>query len=961
MTGRTISHYRILEKLGEGGMGEVYKAFDERLGRTVAIKFSKQGFSDRFAREARNIAALNHPHICSLYDFDTQDGEHFLVMEFVEGQRLAAPQPLSKALELAIQIADALRAAHVKGIIHRDLKPANILVTAEGQVKVLDFGLAKHAAATPPESPQTTTATLTSDDPSLTGKGVVLGTTSYMSPEQVEGKPLDVRSDIFSFGAVLYELLTGQRAFQGDSVISTMSAILRATPERASKVRPEIPRQLEAILNRCLEKERERRYPSAAGLHKDLVDLQSRIAASRTGFRALLKPRVAVPAAIAILVLAAAAAWYGVRASRVSWALNTALPEIARLADRSEYTKAFELAARAGEVISGNKALEELWPRISLRITLETDPPGAAISMKPYEELQAPWKPAGRSPLKEMRIPRGYFRWKISLPGYEDLEAGGPPVDGPMAFRLVRLGSPESGMSCLPAGTFNANMAGFGRLGPWPMEEFCIDKFEVTNRRFKQFVDAGGYRNREFWKHLFVQQGRTLPWEQALSGFVDSSGRPGPATWEGGAYPTGQDNLPVGGISWYEAAAYAEYAGKSLPTLYHWYHAAGLLTNSVMVTLSNYSGKGAASVGSNAGVSLRGVYDLAGNHREWAWSETHGRRYSLGGAWNDPTYLVAWMEPRDPFDRSPGNGFRCAVYRDRKTPPERYAGAVDRPWRDFSREKPASDETFRVLKEFYPRESSPLDSKLESEDASAEHWTKLRVSYSAGYGDERLPAFLFLPKNAAPPYQVVLFFPGAGALQVRNSGIPYLVNFNAIDFILSSGRAVLYPIYKGTYERNAGLVTGSHSRENVAWWVSEVHRSVDYLESRPDIDRARIAYAGVSWGARLSSVFMALEPRIKAGVLFAGGYNLTPRAPEADEFNYTPRVKAPVLMINGRYDFVFPYQASSKIMFERLGTPKDRKRQVVIDSGHDVVNYRAVVTREALDWLDRYLGPVKTR
>jgi serine/threonine protein kinase len=206
VTGETIAHYRILEKLGEGGMGEVYKALDERLHRSVAIKFSKQGFNQRFSREATTIASLNHPNICSLYDIGDFQGEEFLVMEFVEGARLPVPVPVETALEYAVQIADALEAAHEKGIIHRDLKPANILVTAAGHIKVLDFGIAKHVQLSAPEGEEAATAAATGDL-SLTTAGVMVGTAAYMSPEQVEGKPVNARSDIFSFGSVLYFIL----------------------------------------------------------------------------------------------------------------------------------------------------------------------------------------------------------------------------------------------------------------------------------------------------------------------------------------------------------------------------------------------------------------------------------------------------------------------------------------------------------------------------------------------------------------------------------------------------------------------------------------------------------------------------------------------------------------------------------------------------------------------------------
>jgi serine/threonine-protein kinase len=244
-----LGPYRIVGVIGAGGMGTVYQAMDTRLNRMVAIKVSEARFNARFEREARAVAALNHPHICTLYDV----GPNYLVMEYVDGRPLHGPMPVSEALRLAIQMADALEAAHRKGIVHRDLKPGNVLVTKSG-VKVLDFGLAKMEEPPPGEEESTRTVN------PRTEEGTIVGTTAYMSPEQAEGKPVDARSDIFSFGAVLYEMLTGRRAFRGDTKLSVLSAILKEEPEPASSLRKEIPQELERIITRCLRKNPERRF-----------------------------------------------------------------------------------------------------------------------------------------------------------------------------------------------------------------------------------------------------------------------------------------------------------------------------------------------------------------------------------------------------------------------------------------------------------------------------------------------------------------------------------------------------------------------------------------------------------------------------------------------------------------------------------------------------------------------------
>jgi eukaryotic-like serine/threonine-protein kinase len=291
--GDRLGPYEILSRIGEGGMGVVFKARDTRLDRIVAIKKSNQAFSERFEREAQAIAALNHPHICQLYDV----GPDYLVMELVDGKALTGPLPAAETVRYAIQVADALDAAHRKGITHRDLKPANILVTKAG-VKLLDFGLAKRAAATPLLAEADPTLTMPLE---LTQAGTITGTPQYMSPEQVEGKETDARSDIFSFGAVMYELITGKKAFEGKSAVSVMAAVLRDTPAPMTAVVPVTPLALERIAKRCLEKDPDDRWQNARDLKHALEDF--------AGYQpAPLAPARAWMLATAAFVLVAAAA-----------------------------------------------------------------------------------------------------------------------------------------------------------------------------------------------------------------------------------------------------------------------------------------------------------------------------------------------------------------------------------------------------------------------------------------------------------------------------------------------------------------------------------------------------------------------------------------------------------------------------------------------------------------------------
>ena len=626
------------------------------------------------------------------------------------------------------------------------------------------------------------------------------------------------------------------------------------------------------------------------------------------------------------------------------------------LADKGDYAGAYRLAVQAARHVAGDPALSSLWPEVSRQFSVRTEPAGAEVLWKPYAELRSPWQTLGRTPVEKATLPAGPIRIRLVAAGYEPVEVAAAGTEYQFDFKHAATLPP--GMVHVPSGALDERIAGIGLLNVARLEEFDLDRYEVTNRQFKDFIDRGGYERREYWKTPFLDKGQTLSWEEAMARFRDPTGRPGPATWEAGTYPAGQDNYPVSGVTWYEAGAYAEFAGKDLPSVYHWVRAANIrggYESGFMAPLSNFNGAGSKAVGSSAAVGSLGAYDMAGNVREWCQNDAGGRRYILGGSWADDSYMVARGQTAWPFDRSATNGFRCVRYGNPSRVKQALPPIVPDPRPDYDKMRPVSDEVFASYRRLYDYAKKPLNPVVESVDESDELWRREKIRFQSPYSDEQIIGYLFLPKRGKPPYQCVFYFGGTDILQ-KGSGEKIL----PVRYVLQSGRAMLYPIYKYALDRFSNLATDPVSqRDAMIIWRKDLATSIDYLETRNDVNAGKLAYMGGSLGSPVSPMLLASEDRIKVAILLLGRLK-APRIAAGSGISQlsTPRMKIPTLMVTGKYDTILPVETAQQPMFRKLGAPDKDKRHVILPTGHGVQGpeVRNQLAREVLDWLDRYLG-----
>ena len=658
-------------------MGEVYRAHDDRLDRDVAIKVLPEAVATdearvaRFRREAKAVAALSHSNILEIFSFDTEHDVTYAVTELLEGQTLSEHLedasdrlPLTRVHQIAAAVANGLGAAHEKGVIHRDIKPSNIFLCADGRVKILDFGLARDVE-TPPED-ETNSPTLSY----YTGAGTVMGTVGYMSPEQVRGEPADRRSDIFAFGCVLYEMLTGRRAFDQGSAAETMARILNASPEPVRKLRDDAVPKLVDIVKRSMRKDPVERYQSTDELLADLDEARRQITAPASGLTGWIRKRRGLAVAgLAALVIAAVAVAAIIRHRQQSQRIAAVVAELLPAAETERFDEVYaELTRRGVSLAEVDDAA--FVDRVAGTLSIECDPGNATVAVERIvaepELSRAEPVGLGPAPVNNHGLIAGEYLVRLT---FEEQ----PPVEflvtiepgGSVAERRGSAAADAPGMVRVEAGTSKT-----GDTVP----AFLIDRSELTNEEYFRFVSAGGYRDSTLWPETLCLNGEAVPRDAAMAVFVDQTGLNGPRFWSNGKYEDGRQEYPVVGVSWYEAAAYARWAGKVLPSFDQWWRAAigdrstvfpwGNDVKTIHLR-ANFGMRGPQAVGAMPlGLSPFGCSDMAGNVREWVGGAdpASSERLAVGGSWKEPSYMfnTSFAEPLDAGQRRDGVGFRCA-------------------------------------------------------------------------------------------------------------------------------------------------------------------------------------------------------------------------------------------------------------------------------------------------------------
>lgn len=645
-----------------------------------------------------------------------------------------------------------------------------------------------------------------------------------------------------------------------------------------------------------------------------------------------------------------------------NWARNEAPIKIQEMMDQNRNWEAFRIWEKAARFIPDAPDLKTFESAFVTQISLNSEHDGVSVFRKPHNSEVSSYELVGTTPFENRNVFNGTSSWMFAKIGYDTLYKLSWPYnfdDG--MIEMPKTGVYPIGMVKIDGSNFPIMIPGISHIKREKLNAFLADKYEVTNEDFKKFVEIGGYTNLDYWKYKFEKDGKKLNFNDAMALLTDATDHRGPAGWELGDFPDDTENYPVTGISWYEAAAYAQFAGKALPTMYHWNLMASTWYSEFFVPLSNFEAKGLSQVGQFQGMSSNGVFDIAGNAREWCYnvSNRNDERFIMGGAWVDSDYASTDAGTADPWDRKMINGFRCIKYLDENENQDNLEKIIEFYYRDFMNELIVTDAEFEIIRRQYNYDKGPLNAESKDVTTSSQDWTIEEITFDAAYGDEIMMAYLFLPIDAVLPLQTVIYFPGSSARFSGEFDPAENGHYEDFDFIAKSGRAVLFPIYQSTYNRADKITSdypneSNYYKERFIMWGKDLRRSIDYLETREDIDSDKLAFYGNSWGGPMGGLMGAIEPRLKCLIIKSGGLYHQPAQKEVDLINYLPHVTQPVLMINGKHDILYPLKSSQIPMFALFGTDPENKQHKLYDVNHSIP--RPFLITDVLGWLDTYLG-----
>ena len=689
-----------------------------------------------------------------------------------------------------------------------------------------------------------------------------------------------------------------------------------------------------------------------------------------------------VPWATAVtLVLVAVGTGLFQHRANLQWARESAA-RVEALAKAHRFFEAYDLAMGVRKFLPNDPTVARLAPEISDELSIFTEPAGARIYLTRFSpDPSGNFRPrqfAGTTPINNLPVARGSYLVDIEKDGYapvrqtisSELNRAVIPIGQrsliPVKQKLVEASKVPDRMVFVPGGTYELVSYGRPTDARAQLDSYFIDRFEVTNREYKAFIRAGGYLKKEYWKYPFVKDGKRLTWEEAMGEFTDRTGLSGPRSWVGQDFPEGKGDYPVSGVSWYEAAAYAAFRGKQLPTVFQWEKASrigmpsrfgwvlpwGLESEGGIELRANFDSSGTVPADRfGFGVSPYGAYNMAGNVAEWCLNEKAGGFVTAGGSWADPPYMFGAYGAFPGFYSSDRLGFRSVLNTSHATGDQ---GAIRFPAEEVPAYTASSEADFQTWVSHYRYDKIPLDAKIE-EVVETDEWRREKITY-AGAKDQRAIAYLYLPKNVKPPFQLIHFIPGVSAF--RSLTVPRYVEFLLSPHV-KAGRAVFAVVLEGYVERKRPSdipfdYSSVRYRDQVVGWVTDIRRGLDYLETRDDIEVSKIAFYAVSQESLV--LVPAIEPRYRSVVFVGIGLSKlwVNAIREANPINFAPHINAPKLMLHGRFDEANPLKSEAEPFYNLLREPK---RLEVFNGGHVPPVEVSVPIVNA--WLDTTLGPPK--